>query len=243
VRVVVHGRADVAVVVPVWDAYVRPLAEIALPSILAQGVNTSVWIVDNASAEPVPALLEPDAGTVPVRVVRSDRRLTAGAARNLALAGVRLTFPVVGALVRTRIARESGGFADADAGEDWLLGVRLAIRGRVWFADTVVRDYEPRRGSLSDAGGSIHRVVDRRRALRKALSEDGSLPRWVPRALPLIAVAHVVDIGLFRPMRNALKRLAGQTRREAAPGAADDAFRRGSACGRSRIGRGRRRRR
>lgn len=284
-----RGETDVAVVVPVWDAYVRPFSTIALPSILAQESNVSLWVVDNASTEPLQAVLPEDTGAAVIRIVCSDRRLTAGAARNLGLAEVtdpwvvfwdadeamppgllsgllkyahrcpsavvitgeirhartggryrfpprwapllcryprgfaaatmvRLIYPVIGALVRAPIARESGGFADADAGEDWLLGVRLALRGRVRFADAVVREYEPRRGSLSDAGRSIRQVLDRRRALRTALLEDGSVPGWARRTVPLLAVAHAVDVGMFRPMRSALKRLGGQTPREAAPG-------------------------
>jgi glycosyltransferase involved in cell wall biosynthesis len=230
-----------------------------------------------------------DTATAVVRIVRSDRRLTAGAARNLGLAKVtdpwvvfwdadeamppgllsglltharrwpstvavtgeirhartgrryrfpprwapslcryprgfaaatmvRLIYPVIGAMIRAPIARESGGFGDADAGEDWLLGVRLALRGRVRFADIVVREYEQRRGSLSDAGRPIRQVLDRRRALRTSLIEDGSIPAWARRTVPLLAVAHAVDVGLFRPMRSALKRLSGQTAQEAAPG-------------------------
>jgi glycosyltransferase involved in cell wall biosynthesis len=276
------------VVVPVWDAYVRPLVDVALPSILSQEPTAGVWIVDNASTEMLPTSLTHTSDAV-VRVIRSRRRLTVGAARNLGLAAVtgpwvvfwdadeamppgllallldqarrfpcavavtgdvrhattgrrylfppqwarplsrhpslfavatmvRLIYPVIGALIRTETARRGGGFADSDTGEDWLLGAQLAIRGRVRFADAVVREYEPRRGSLSHAGRSIRQVVVRRRRLRKLLGDDDSLPPWVRRALPLIAAAHVVDVGVFRPLRAALKRLAGQTRHEAAPG-------------------------
>ena len=285
----VGPSTGVSVVLPVWDAYLDPLVAVALPSILTQDANVSVWIVDNASTEPVPSSLTRDTGRVVVRIVRSPRRLTAGAARNLGLATVtdpwvvfwdadeampagllpcllqhalqspapvvvtggirhartgrrylfpprwarplsrwprafaaattvRLIYPVVGALLGTKTARESGGFADADVGEDWLLGVRLALRGRIRFADTVVREYEPRRGSLSDGGRSIRRVAGRRRAFRGALCGDDSLPGWVRQALPLIAVAHTLDVGLFRPGRALVKWLVGQRRTDPAPG-------------------------
>ena len=285
----IRRAAAVSVVLPVWDAYLDPLVAVALPSILVQDANVNVCIVDNASTEPVPPSLTTDTGSVAVRLVRSSRRLTAGAARNLGLATVtdpwvvfwdadeampagllshllrhalrsptatavtgeirhartgrrylfpprwarplsqwprpfatatmvRLIYPVIGALLRTDTARASGGFADSDVGEDWLLGVRLAVRGRVLVTDSVVREYEPRRGSLSDTGRSIRQVVDRRRALRRLLRTDGSLPRWVRRSLPLIAVAHAVDVGALRPARVTLKWLGGQRRIDTAPG-------------------------
>jgi glycosyltransferase involved in cell wall biosynthesis len=75
----------VAVVIPVWDDYVRWLAE-AVESVLAQAVAAQVVVVDNASAEPVPEL----PGTM---VIRTPYRLSTGGARNLGLAAV--TTPLV----------------------------------------------------------------------------------------------------------------------------------------------------
>jgi glycosyltransferase involved in cell wall biosynthesis len=269
----------VSVIVPVWDDYVRRLVDVALPSLHAQGTALSVWVVNNASTEPLPPLDTPD---VVIRVLRSPRRVTAGAVRNLGLAAVtdpwvvfwdadeampptvlpglleharrfpdavaitggirhartgrrypfpprwaaplsrwprafalattvRLIYPVVGALLRTETVRNSGGFADADAGEDWWLGVGLAVRGRVRFADVVVRDYAPRPGSLSHDGRSFRRVLERRRRLRELLRRDETVPRWLRRVLPLVALAHAVDVGAFRPGRSALKWLGART--------------------------------
>lgn len=70
----------VAVVIPVWDAYVRWLPE-AVASVRSQG-GYDVIVVDNASQVAVPEL----EGTA---VVRTERRLSTGAARNLGLAAVR----------------------------------------------------------------------------------------------------------------------------------------------------------
>jgi glycosyltransferase involved in cell wall biosynthesis len=72
--------APVAVVIPVWDSYVRFLQE-AVASVREQGVEAEIVVVDNASAEPLPAL----EGAL---VVRSDARLPTGAARNLGLEAV-----------------------------------------------------------------------------------------------------------------------------------------------------------
>jgi len=77
---------SVAVVIPVWDGYVRFLPE-AVASVAEQGdAVAQVIIVDNASAIAIPEL---DGTTV----VRSNSRLTTGAARNLGLAAV--TQPLV----------------------------------------------------------------------------------------------------------------------------------------------------
>jgi len=76
----------VTVVIPVWDAYVAWLPE-AVESVVAQGVAEQVIIVDNASAVPVP---DREGATV----VRTSRRLSTGAARNLGLAEVATEFVV-----------------------------------------------------------------------------------------------------------------------------------------------------
>ena len=71
---------QVAVVIPVWDSYVGFLGE-AVASVREQGLDAELIVVDNASAEPLPDM----PGT---RVVRSETRLSTGAARNLGLAAV-----------------------------------------------------------------------------------------------------------------------------------------------------------
>jgi glycosyltransferase involved in cell wall biosynthesis len=75
----------IAVVIPVWDSYVRFLPE-AVASVLDQGIEAEIVVVDNASTELLPEL--PGA-----RVVRSETRLSSGAARNLGLEQV--TAPLV----------------------------------------------------------------------------------------------------------------------------------------------------
>src|SRR4051794_1527038 len=75
----------VAVVIPVWDSYVAFISE-AVGSVREQAIEAEIVVVDNASAEPLPTL---DGA----RVVRSDLRLTTGAARNLGLGAV--TAPLV----------------------------------------------------------------------------------------------------------------------------------------------------
>lgn len=74
------------VVIPAWDRYVGPELEQAVASVVEQqDVRSIVIVVDNASLTSLPSL----PGTT---VLRSDRRLTLGAARNLGLAQVRTPY-------------------------------------------------------------------------------------------------------------------------------------------------------
>jgi glycosyltransferase involved in cell wall biosynthesis len=67
----------VTVVIPVWDDYVEFLGD-AVESVRGNAPDAPIVVVDNASSVPVPAL----EGT---EVVRSSKRLSEGAARNLGL--------------------------------------------------------------------------------------------------------------------------------------------------------------
>jgi glycosyltransferase involved in cell wall biosynthesis len=97
---------EIAVVIPVWDAYVSWLPR-AVASLGEQGVAVRVVVVDNASRTPVPAV----AGTTRVRL---RRRRSVGAARNAGLAAV--SEPLV-------------CFLDAD--DELLPGTLLRLRDRL----------------------------------------------------------------------------------------------------------------
>jgi hypothetical protein len=73
--------ARTTVVIPAWGAYVGERLQKALASIASQERPVSVLVVDNAAEE---TLSVPDH----VEVVRSEQRLSLGAARNLGLARV-----------------------------------------------------------------------------------------------------------------------------------------------------------
>ena len=79
---------DFSVVIPCWGTrYVEALPE-AFASIRAQAPRAPIVVVDNCSAQPLPDL----AGT---EIVRLQRRVTVGAARNAGLAHVRTPFVLV----------------------------------------------------------------------------------------------------------------------------------------------------
>jgi glycosyltransferase involved in cell wall biosynthesis len=98
--------ASVTVVIPVWDGYVGFLAE-AIESVRRNAPEAPIVVVDNASSTVVPEL-EGCEG------IRSPRRLSAGAARNLGL---------------ERVATDYVVFLDAD---DMLLdGTLEFLHGRI----------------------------------------------------------------------------------------------------------------
>jgi len=81
------SEVDTTVLVPVWNEYVRWLAQ-AVATVGAQGVAARIVVVDNASDVPLPDLPG-------VSAVTSPRRLTLGAARNLGLEHVTTPYVVM----------------------------------------------------------------------------------------------------------------------------------------------------
>lgn len=79
-----------SIVIPVWDDYVGAALDEALRSVCSQDVDVParIIVVDNASETPVDARHQ-------AVVIRSPRRLTLGAARNLGLQEVRTPYVVV----------------------------------------------------------------------------------------------------------------------------------------------------
>jgi glycosyltransferase involved in cell wall biosynthesis len=251
-------------VVPAWGAYAgQPLAE-ALESLRAQDLPARIIVVDNASDPPLGDL----AGA---EVVRSDTRLTVGAARNLGLGHVttpyvlfwdaddlmlpgtlrflrdriqeepdavlvaasilegepsvphrwprRWTYPLTrwrrtfafahcvwslfpatgSALMRTEAA-QAMGFGDANSGEDWVLGVSLAFRGRVILETRPGRIYRRHPGSLWETQRSAAQLTAHARAVRERVRADPQAPFWAKNCLFLIAAFQLAAVKLVRPL-------------------------------------------
>jgi glycosyltransferase involved in cell wall biosynthesis len=260
----------VTVVIPVWDDYVQFLPE-AVESVRRDSPRAPIVVVDNASATPVPAL----PGTA---VVRTPRRLTAGAARNLGLERVeseyllvldaddmllpgtlgflrhrlaadpslavsatlildgetgerhrtprrfvppfarwRRTFAFANcvwsllsiqgcALLRTAQVRDAGGYPDADWGDDWVLAVSLAFRGRVEVNERFGRYYRATPGSLWRRPRASRELLASARLVRERIRTDPAVPRWGRALLPLLAVLQLAAVYLVRPVYRAVRR-------------------------------------
>lgn len=192
------AEPEIAVVIPVWDAYVSWLPR-AVASLGEQGVAVRVVVVDNASRTPVPAV----AGAVRLRL---RRRRSVGAARNAGLAVV--TEPLVcfldaddellpGTLarLRDRLAAEPSRVVAVPASVAWdersgaavawgwprPLAYRLCRHRRLFALVTALRNAYPTTG-----------VLIRTDALRAAggFADADHEEDWLP-AVALAARGHV----------------------------------------------------
>jgi hypothetical protein len=102
--------------------------------------------------------------------------------------------------MRTAAVKESGGYADADSGEDWVLGVSLAFRGRIVLDPTPSRLYGRHAESLWESRRSTRHLVRHARAVRARIREDAAIPRWAGLLLPGIAGLQLVAIVGIRPL-------------------------------------------
>jgi hypothetical protein len=110
-------------------------------------------------------------------------------------------FPATGsALMRTDAARALG-FGDANSGEDWVLAVSLAFRGRVILETRPGRLYRRHAGSLwDDPRRSSAQLMIHARAVRARVHADPAAPSWLRRALPVVALLQVAAVHAGRPL-------------------------------------------
>ena len=265
----------VTVVIPVWDDYVEFLPD-AIESVRRNETEAPIVVVDNASSTPVPDLEG-------CRVIRSERRISVGAARNLGLEQVSSEYvvfldaddllldatlehlhtridanadlavcagsildgetgerhrgprrfvkrlvgrphvfaladsiwsllPIQGcAILRTGQVREAGGYADADSGEDWVLAVFLAWRGRVEVSERLGLLYRAPQTSPPRRTRTSEELRTSARRVRERMRQDSAVPPWARAMLPLITALQLVAIHLARPVYLAARRL--RTRR------------------------------
>jgi glycosyltransferase involved in cell wall biosynthesis len=120
-------------------------------------------------------------------------------------------FPATGSsIMRTEAAREAG-FGDANSGEDWVLGVSLGFRGRVFLETRPGRLYRRQVGSLWESQRSAAQLVRHARAVRERIRRDPRVPAWVRFLLPLIAGLQIAAVRIVRPLVAAMR----ATRRQA----------------------------
>lgn len=110
-------------------------------------------------------------------------------------------FPTTGCtLMRTSAIREAGGYADANSGEDWVLGVSLAFRGRVEVHSRPGRIYRRHRGSLWEQRRSLRHLLRHASAVRRRIRQDPGVPLWAKLALPLVAALQLIALFVGRPL-------------------------------------------
>jgi glycosyltransferase involved in cell wall biosynthesis len=268
--------AAVSVVIPVWDDYVEFLPD-AVASVRRNSSEARIIVVDNASSVPLP-----DLGGC--EVVRSDRRLSVGAARTLGVERVATEYVVVldaddllldGALefMRARIAsdrrvtvvatsilegdtgkrhraprrfvppltrasrlfalvnsvwlllpiqgcailraadlREAGAYPDIEWGDDWVVAVSLAFRGRVEVSERLGRYYRPTPGSLWRRPRSAGELSASAASVRERIRADRGVPGWARLLLPAVAALQGGAIYVARPLYLAARRLRARVR-------------------------------
>jgi glycosyltransferase involved in cell wall biosynthesis len=262
------------VVIPVWDRYVGAPLQHALASVTEQGVPVRVLVVDNASEVPIEEL----GGHI---AIRSERRLSLGAARNLALphlttpyvvfwdaddvmlpgtlavleaaldADPRLAafgtaiieepgglrhrwprrwvaalmrlprllavldclwslFPTTGStIMRAEFVQASGGYADADSGEDWCLGVSLAFRGCIGWSERPGRLYTLHPQSVWARHMTVRHQRSHAAVVRRRIADDPAIPQPVKRATALIWLAQLLAIAAHAALAS-LRRLSAR---------------------------------
>lgn len=129
-------------------------------------------------------------------------------------------FPTTGStIMRTAAVRESG-YGDANSGEDWMLGVSLAFRGRIVLEPRPGRLYRRHSASLWESRRSVGHLLRHAEAVRGRIRRDPGVPAWVKRLLPLIAVLQLAAILGIRPLFVGIRaaRSAGSLSKPAGPG-------------------------
>lgn len=106
-------------------------------------------------------------------------------------------FPVIGAVLRTDVARRAR-FPETPGGDDWAMGVSVAFRGRVRVLRSPARVYRRHAASVSASWGTRD-ALEHARLVRGRIREDPAVPAAVRRLAPVIALAQAAVVGLLRP--------------------------------------------
>jgi hypothetical protein len=110
--------------------------------------------------------------------------------------------------MRTEQVRQAGGYPDADLGDDWVLAVSLAWRGRIDVSDRLGRYYRSSEGSIASRPWTARELRGNARLVRRRMWSDPSVPAWAKGLLPFIAAMQLAVIHLLRPAFVAVRRLA-----------------------------------
>jgi glycosyltransferase involved in cell wall biosynthesis len=109
-------------------------------------------------------------------------------------------YPIHGsAIMRTSWVRDAGGYIDR-SGEDWVLAVSLAFRGRVVIDPRPGVIYHAHPESLLRRSRGAADLLAKAKRVRTRLATDPAVPRWVRLVLPLVAALQTVLILVIRPL-------------------------------------------
>jgi glycosyltransferase involved in cell wall biosynthesis len=110
-------------------------------------------------------------------------------------------FPATGAtIMRTAAVRDAGGYADANSGEDWVLGVSLAFRGRIELHRRPGRIYRRQAGSLWERRRSLRHLLQHAVEVDRRLIADPGIPLWVNAITPILATCQALILLVVRPL-------------------------------------------
>jgi glycosyltransferase involved in cell wall biosynthesis len=147
------------------------------------------------------SLLEADTGARH----RTPRRFVPALARHRRLfpliTAIWSLYPIQGsAIMRTSWVREAGAYPDCDWGDDWVLAVSQAFRGRVIVDPHPGGVYHPHPESLWRRGRPASDLLAAAKQVRARLATDPAVPRWTRAVLPVIAVLQTLLILVIRPL-------------------------------------------
>jgi glycosyltransferase involved in cell wall biosynthesis len=108
--------------------------------------------------------------------------------------------PTTGSTIMRTAAVRGSGYADANSGEDWVLGVSLAFRGRILLEPRPGRLYRRHPASLWETQRSLRQLKRHARAVRLRLRSDPAVPRWTHVLLPIIAGLQLGAIFVVHPL-------------------------------------------
>lgn len=115
-------------------------------------------------------------------------------------------YPIQGnAIMRTRWVREAGGYADCSGGEDWVLAVSQAFRGRIVADPRPALVYHAAPESLWRRSRGTRDLLAAAGQVRARMRSDPSVPGWAHVALPLVATVQTLLIVAVRPVYRGIR--------------------------------------
>jgi len=117
-------------------------------------------------------------------------------------------FPTTGpTILRTEHVRDAGGYANANAGEDWVLGVSMVWRGRVELHERPGLVYRRLGDSLWEQRRSPKDLMTHAAAVRRRLRCDRGVPLLARTLAPLLVVPQAVVLLCLAPAARLARRL------------------------------------